>query len=34
MQCALALEVNVNKSLLALHDVGGDDPEVSFFIFV
>ncbi|CAK8675639.1 unnamed protein product [Clavelina lepadiformis] len=32
MQCALALEVNVNKSLLALHEVGNEDPEFQDFI--
>ena len=31
MQCALALEETVNKSLLDLHEVGNGDPEVSNF---
>eukprot|EP00096_Caligus_rogercresseyi_P002988 TRINITY_DN15472_c0_g1_i1.p1 TRINITY_DN15472_c0_g1~~TRINITY_DN15472_c0_g1_i1.p1 ORF type:complete len:176 (+),score=25.88 TRINITY_DN15472_c0_g1_i1:103-630(+) len=32
MQCALALEVNVNKSLLALHTTAEQDPEFQDFI--
>nr|CAB3247333.1 soma ferritin [Phallusia mammillata] len=32
MQCALALEVNVNKSLLALHETANGDPEFQDFI--
>ena len=32
MQCALALEVNVNKSLLSLHEVANEDPNFQDFI--
>ncbi|CAK8675635.1 unnamed protein product [Clavelina lepadiformis] len=32
MQCALALEVNVNNSLLVLHEVGNGDPEFQDFL--
>ncbi|XP_078481575.1 soma ferritin-like [Ciona intestinalis] len=32
MKCALALEVNVNKSLLALHETANGDPEFQDFI--
>jgi len=34
MQCALALEENVNRNLLALHAVAEDDTEVFLLIHV
>ena len=34
MQCALALEVSVNKSLLAMHDEAEGDPEVKYLSII